>query len=109
MDVWDVRVKQGSHVELDVSEGHTAALVVLHGSVRVNDGEPVRDAQMVVLARAGSGIFVEALSDATILLLAGAPIDEPIVGYGPFVMNTQAEIRQAISDFNSGRFGAMAP
>lgn len=109
MDVWDVRVKQGSHVELDVSEGYTAALVVLHGSVRVNDGEPVRDAQMVVLARAGSGIFVEALSDATILLLAGAPIDEPIAGYGPFVMNTQAEIRQAISDFNSGRFGAMAP
>ncbi|MBL8539705.1 MAG: pirin family protein [Betaproteobacteria bacterium] len=108
MEVWDVRVKQGSRVEFDVPEGHTAALVVLRGSARVNDGEPARDGQMVVLARDGGGICVEAMSETTILLLAGAPIDEPISGYGPFVMNTRAEIRQAIDDFNGGRFGAMA-
>ncbi|MFO1206540.1 MAG: pirin family protein [Burkholderiales bacterium] len=108
MEVWDVRVKQGSRVEFDVPEGHTAALVVLRGSARVNDGEAARDGQMVVLARDGSGICVEAMSETTILLLAGAPIDEPVAGYGPFVMNTRAEIRQAIDDFNSGRFGAMA-
>jgi redox-sensitive bicupin YhaK (pirin superfamily) len=62
---------------------------------------------MVMLDRVGSDVLLEANSDATILLLSGEPIDEPIVGHGPFVMNTQAEIRQAIHDFNSGRFGRM--
>ncbi|MNT82427.1 hypothetical protein D3C72_2221540 [compost metagenome] len=58
-----------------------------------------------MLDRSGEGVFVEAASDATVLLLSGEPIDEPIVGYGPFVMNTQEEISQAVDDFNSGRFG----
>ena len=62
---------------------------------------------MVVLAREGHVVTFEAESDATVLLLSGEPIDEPIVGYGPFVMNTEEEIEQAITDFNSGRFGRM--
>ncbi len=88
-------------------EGHTLALVVLHGTVTVNGTEVARDAQMVLLDRAGTDVVVEAQTDATLVVLSGEPIDEPIVGYGPFVMNTQAEIRQAIDDFNSGRFGRM--
>ena len=63
---------------------------------------------MVVLDRAGAEVSIEANTDATILLLSGDPLDEPIVGYGPFVMNTQAEIEQAVEDFNSGRFGRIA-
>lgn len=58
-----------------------------------------------MLDRTGRGVVLEANSDATVLLLSGEPIDEPIVGYGPFVMNSEAEIRRAITDFNSGRFG----
>ena len=67
-----------------------------------------RDAQMVLLDRAGTEVSIEANTDATIVLLSGEPIDEPIVGHGPFVMNTQAQIAQAIEDFNGGRFGRMA-
>jgi len=107
VDVWDVRLRQGRVARLDTPAGHTLALVVLHGTVLVNGQEVVREAQMVQFARAGSGVEIEANSDATLLLLGGEPIDEPIVGHGPFVMNTQAEIVEAINDFNAGRFGEM--
>ncbi|MFI5443706.1 pirin family protein [Polaromonas sp. UC242_47] len=107
INVWDVRLGQGKEAALSLPEGHTAAVVVLHGAVLVN-GEVVREAQMALLERDGDGLRLEANSDATILLLTGEPIDEPIVGHGPFVMNTQAEIATAISDFNAGRFGRIS-
>ena len=107
MDVWDVRLNQGGLAEFDVPAGRTLALIVLHGTVLVNGTEVAREAQLVMLDRDGSGVAIEANNDAVVLLLSGEPIDEPIVGHGPFVMNTQAEIAQAVNDFNSGRFGQM--
>jgi len=107
IDVWDMRLNQGKTVALAAKDGHTLAVIVLHGTVLVNDAQVARDAQMVLLDRAGSGVTIEANTDATVLVLGGQPLDEPIAGYGPFVMNTEAEIRQAIEDFNSGRFGEM--
>jgi redox-sensitive bicupin YhaK (pirin superfamily) len=108
IDVWDVRLRQGKSSEFTVAEGRTLALIVLHGTVLVNGSEVTREAQMVLLERDGNKVSIEANTDSTLLLLSGEPIDEPIVGYGPFVMNTEKEIRQAISDFNSGRFGRMS-
>ncbi len=107
VDVWDVRMTVGGTAAFEIAEGRTLALVVLRGSIRVNGADTVGPAQMVMLDREGRDVAVEAASDATFLLLSGEPIDEPVVGYGPFVMNTQAEISQAVADFNSGRFGAM--
>jgi redox-sensitive bicupin YhaK (pirin superfamily) len=107
IDVWDIRIGQGGIGRFDAQEGHTLALVVLHGTVQVNGSEVVREGQLVHLDRSGSGVEIEANSDATLLWLSGEPIDEPVVGYGPFVMTSEAEIRQAINDFNSGRFGQM--
>ena len=109
MNVWDIRLNAGKSVEVELPEGWTTALVVQRGNVRVNGDTPARDAQLVVLDRAGDAVVIEADTDAKLLLLAGEPIDEPIVGYGPFVMNTQAQISQAIKDFSSGRFGRIAP
>jgi redox-sensitive bicupin YhaK (pirin superfamily) len=108
IDVWDLRLKQGRVTELPIAEGRTTALVVLHGDVLVNDQRVAQQGQLVVLDRAGSGVKLEASRDAVLLVLSGEPIDEPIVGYGPFVMNTQSEIRQAMDDFQSGRFGQLA-
>lgn len=104
IDVWDLRVREGRTVQLPTREGHTLALVVLHGTVLINDSDIAREGQLVHLARDGSGVSIQANSDALVLWLSGEPIDEPIVGYGPFVMNSPAEIAQAIDDFNAGRF-----
>jgi redox-sensitive bicupin YhaK (pirin superfamily) len=108
INVWDVRLDQSGSTRFALPEGHTAALVVLRGTVLVNGETVAREAQMAQLDRNGSDIAIEANTDATLLVLSGEPIDEPIVGYGPFVMNTEAEIRQAIADFNDGRFGNMS-
>jgi len=107
IDVWDVRLGQGHAVDFTLHEGRNLSLVVLKGTVQVNGGQIAREAQMVTLSLDGRDVHIEANSDATLLLLSGEPIDEPIVGYGPFVMNTQEEISQAIVDFNSGKFGRM--
>lgn len=108
MDVWDVRLKQGAQTRFDIAAGRTLALVVLHGAVLVNGDAAVRPGQFAQLSRDGQGVQIDAQEDSTVLLLSGEPIDEPIVGHGPFVMNTRDEIAQAMTDFNSGRFGQIA-
>ncbi|MFV0284236.1 MAG: pirin family protein [Castellaniella sp.] len=105
IDVWDVRLHAGATTELVAVPGRSLALVVLHGTVRVNGQEIAREGQLVHMDRAADTVHLEANGEVTLLWLSGEPIDEPVVGYGPFVMNSEEEIRQALEDFNSGRFG----
>ena len=109
VDVWDLRLKAGRTAQPAFAEGRTVALVVLDGTVQVNGSEVVRAGQLVVMDRKAGEAFIEANTDSTVLVLSGEPLNEPIVGYGPFVMNTEQEIHQAIADFNSGGFGRIAP
>ena len=106
INVWDVRLHAGKSVALPQPEGWGAHVVVLDGTVQVND-TVLRAKQAVTLAADGTDVAIEANTDAKLLLLAGEPIDEPVVGYGPFVMNSQAEIQQAIAGFNRGAFGRL--
>lgn len=107
MNVLDVRLARDAQVELPQPDGWNTMLMVLGGTVQVNGEAVVRGPGLVTLSGAGEGVSVEANNEAKLLLLSGAPIDEPVVGYGPFVMNSEAEIKQAFADFESGRFGQM--
>ena len=105
VDVWDVHLNPGRSVRFDFKEGRTVALVVLNGSVQVNGNEIVREAQLALLDREAGEVRLDASTEASLLVLSGEPLNEPVVGYGPFVMNSENEIAQAIRDFNSGQFG----
>jgi redox-sensitive bicupin YhaK (pirin superfamily) len=109
LNVWDVRLRAGRDVLLRVPSGHTAVIALLRGAVGVNGSRRVDAPQLLVLDRSGDEVRIEAAADATLLLLSGEPIPEPIVGYGPFVMNSHQEIETAMRDFQRGTFGRMPP
>jgi redox-sensitive bicupin YhaK (pirin superfamily) len=104
INLFDLRLHARHRVRLDLREGWTAALFVLKGKVSVN-GEAANEGELVVFEREGGEAEIEATSEATVFVMNGQPIDEPIAGYGPFVMNTQEQIRQAFADYQSGRLG----
>ena len=108
MNVWDVRLNRDAETTLDLPQDHTSILVVLSGRITVNDTESAGAAEALLLSRDGEGVHIRADADTVLLVLTGEPIDESIVGYGPFVMNSEDEIRQAVTDFNTGRFGQIA-
>jgi redox-sensitive bicupin YhaK (pirin superfamily) len=108
INVWDVRMNPERRADFRVPSGYTTALFVLKGRLRLPGGELVGEAELAVLEREGDQVAIEALEPTRLLILNGQPFDEPIVGYGPFVMNTDAEIRQAFVDYQSGRMGRIA-
>ena len=107
IDVWDLRLNPGKPVTLDLHAGRNTALVILRGTLLINGQEIARQGQLALFERDGRQVTLESNDDAKVLLLSGEPIDEPIVGHGPFVMNTEQEIHQAFADFQSGKFGRM--
>ena len=104
INLWDMRMNTGHKVDLQLSAGFTTMLLVLQGTVRVNGTETIKNKELAIFGCEGDLITLEATSDTICLVLNGEPIDEPIVGQGPFVMNTQDEIDQAIADYRAGRF-----
>lgn len=103
----DLRLRAGKSVRLPLPAGFTTALLVRNGDVHVGQGEHATAGDLAIFDRAGDLIGVQAKSDAELLLLAGEPIDEPVVGYGPFVMNSRTEIQQALEDYRIGRMGEL--
>ncbi|MGY0040899.1 pirin-like C-terminal cupin domain-containing protein [Pedobacter sp. NJ-S-72] len=104
--MFDIKLNEGGELTTTIDDGHNTALLVVNGSIIVN-GEIATEHSFVLFENNGEDIHIKANQKSVILLLSGEPIDEPIVSYGPFVMNTQEEIHQAIEDFNGGKFGVL--
>jgi len=103
--LWDVTLRKGSRVHLPIADGFNAAVFVRSGSVWVGETHSAGARQLAVVECEGDGLIVQAEEEAAILVLGGQPLNEPVVAYGPFVMNTTEEIHAAIRDVQQGRFG----
>jgi redox-sensitive bicupin YhaK (pirin superfamily) len=109
INLWDVHSKKGSTTTFQVAADFTASIFILKGQLKLSETQTLGAAELAVFETAGTEIQFESLEDTTFLLLNGKPLNEPIVGYGPFVMNTNEEIKQAFEDYQSGRMGRLVP
>ena len=107
INLWDLTLRAGKSTRFPLPDGHTTTFLVLSGNVTVDGGKTAGEGDLAIFERKGDGIEIAAKTDARILLMDGQPIDEPIVGHGPFVMNTRAEIQQAFQDYQLGRMGEL--
>jgi len=106
INLHDVRLTAGSTVELSLPAGHNTGLVLLRGDVAVNSSRSLKgEAQLALLSPSGESVVLEAKEDSVLLILTGEPINEPVASQGPFVMNTDAELRQAFLDYRTGKMG----
>jgi quercetin 2,3-dioxygenase len=108
IELYDLELKAGHRALLTFPEGHNASLFVLEGSASVNGGQQAGEAELIVCTRKGSQVEIVAQEDSRILVMAGEPIDESIARYGPFVMNTKAELVQAVNDYQAGKMGHLS-
>ena len=106
INLWDVALRPKGRLEVSFPARENACVLVMDGEVTVN-GKTAKAQDLVVFANEGEHIVIEAKAEARLLVLNGAPLNEPVVAYGPFVMNTEQEIRQAVADFNAGKFGQL--
>jgi redox-sensitive bicupin YhaK (pirin superfamily) len=106
INVWDLQLNAGGTTELQIPAGHTSLLIVQAGTVNVSD-QSMTAVELASFDREGDLVKVSAESVARVLVLSGQPLNEPVVGQGPFVMNTRDEIREAIQDYQSGRMGVL--
>jgi len=106
--LYDLRLKAGHQAELSLPDGFALSVFVLHGRAAINGAEAVGEAEIALFGRKGERVALHAEEDSTMLVLGGEPIEEPIARYGPFVMNTQAELAQAVEDYRAGKMGHLS-
>jgi redox-sensitive bicupin YhaK (pirin superfamily) len=104
VNLLELRLRGKESTRLNLHDGYSAGLYIVSGKNTVN-GEAAGEGELVVLDRKGNEVLIDAATDAVVFVMNGAPIDEPVAGYGPFVMNTPREIQQAFADYHAGRLG----
>lgn len=107
MYLYNIRLNRGESVELSFPENYNTAVLAVEGSVKINNNELVPTDYFALFENKGEHFSIQAVNKATILVLSGEPINEPIASYGPFVMNNVAELKQAYIDLGAGKFGKL--
>ncbi|MFZ1799071.1 MAG: pirin family protein [Chitinophagaceae bacterium] len=106
VNLFDIKMKAGGKTTFSIPANHNTAILLVNGHATIN-GEKAKEHSFVLFGNEGEEITVESSEDAVLLLMSGEPINEPIASYGPFVMNTQEEIMEAIHEFQSGKYGVL--
>jgi len=105
IQLYDLQLKAGHRGQLSMPSGDNTSIFVLQGRVSVNGSQAAGEAELIVCTRDGSQVTIDAHVDSRLLVMAGEPIEEPIARYGPFVMNTKAELVEAVNDYQAGKMG----
>jgi quercetin 2,3-dioxygenase len=105
IQLYDLRLMAGHRTELPLTAGSNTCVFLLNGKLLLNGSHAVKEAELALLEASGERISIDAMEDATVLVLHGEPIHEPVARQGPFVMNTQDELVQAVNDYRTGRMG----
>ena len=105
LHLFNAKLNKGTKADFSFPANYNTALLVIEGSVTINEMEEVPTDNFALFENEGETFTIEAKEDAIVLILSGQPINETIAAHGPFVMNTKAELMQAFDDFNKGKFG----
>ena len=108
IELYDLELAAGRRAGLNFPDGHNTSVFVVQGLVSVNGSRDAGEAELIVCKRNGSSVAIEAREDSRLLILSGQPIEESIARYGPFVMNTKAELVQAANDYQAGKMGHLS-
>ncbi|OOF79138.1 quercetin 2,3-dioxygenase [Rodentibacter caecimuris] len=107
INMWDTTMNANATHTFSVPENHNVVILVLEGTIQVGGEAIARRGELVTFERGGADVLIESNNEAKLLILTGEPLNEPIVGYGPFVMNTREQIVEAFNDVQSGKFGRL--
>ena len=108
IELYDLELVAGRRADLHLPDGHNTSVFVVQGRISANGSSDAGEAELIVCKRAGSSVVIEAREDSRLLVLSGQPIEEPVARYGPFVMNTKAELVQAVNDYQAGKMGHLS-
>lgn len=107
VNMLNAKLNEGGKANFSFPANYNTVLLVIDGEVKVNNQEIVPTDHLLLFTNEGEDFSIEATKNSVVLILSGEPLNEPIASYGPFVMNTQEQIREAFEDFNNGKFGTL--